>query len=246
MGASVGQHDPYDPDRVRQLFDAMAGTYERVNELTSFGFSRRWRRQAVDWLAPAPGATVLDVMTGMGEGWPHLARRIGPEGRIIGIDLSPGMLRRATSRRMGAGAPSIEARLGDALDSGIEGGSVDALLCLFGIKTLSGAQRDRFASEVAWVLRPGGRFALIEVSVPPWRILRVPYMAYLRHVVPIAGRLLLGDPEPYRTLAGYTSRFGDSRGMARSLRLAGLEVEPMAACFGCATGVRGRRPPADG
>jgi demethylmenaquinone methyltransferase/2-methoxy-6-polyprenyl-1,4-benzoquinol methylase len=235
--------DPYDPGYVAQLFDAMAGSYERVNELTSFGFSRRWRRRAVDWLAPAPGDTVLDAMTGMGEGWRHLARRIGPTGRIIAIDSSPCMLARAAERQLGPGAPMVEPLLRDALDAGIADGSLDGLLCLFGIKTLSDTQRDRFAAGIARMLRPGGRFSLIEVSVPPWRVLRVPYMAYLRHAVPLVGRLFLGEPEPYRTLAGYTSRFGDCGDMARSLRAAGLEVEPMSAFFGCATGVRGRRRP---
>jgi len=55
--------DLYDPAFVRDLFDAMASSYERVNELTSFGFSRRWRRHAVDWLDPHAGDTVLDAMS---------------------------------------------------------------------------------------------------------------------------------------------------------------------------------------
>ena len=67
-------------------------------------------------------------------------------------------------------------------------------------------------------------------------------MTYLRHAIPVLGRMLRGDPKPYRMLAEYTSRFGDSRAIARSLRAAGMEVELTSACFGCATGVRGHRP----
>jgi demethylmenaquinone methyltransferase/2-methoxy-6-polyprenyl-1,4-benzoquinol methylase len=237
------QHpDPYDPVFVRRLFEAMAASYARVNELASLGLLRRWRRQCVGWLAPQPGDVVVDAMTGMGEGLPHLARRIGPGGRIIGIDTSEVMLGRAGRRRLGAGAPAIELRLEDALASGLEEASADGIVCLFGIKTLSSSQRDRFANEIARVLRPGGRFALVEISVPRSRALRVPYMAYLRHAIPVLGRLLLGDPEPYRMLAAYTSRFGDSRAMSDALRAAGLEAQPTRLFLGCATGVRGRRP----
>jgi demethylmenaquinone methyltransferase/2-methoxy-6-polyprenyl-1,4-benzoquinol methylase len=58
--------DLYDPTAVRELFDEMSDTYERVNLVTSFGFSRRWRRQAVDHLRLQPGETAPRLMTGMG------------------------------------------------------------------------------------------------------------------------------------------------------------------------------------
>jgi demethylmenaquinone methyltransferase/2-methoxy-6-polyprenyl-1,4-benzoquinol methylase len=235
-------HDLHDPAFVADLFDRMAGSYERVNELTSFGFSRRWRRQAIDWLAADPGDTVLDAMTGMGEGWRHLSPRIGPAGRIIAIDLSPGMLRRARTRRDAPGGPSIDLRLGDALATGLPDASVDRVLCLFGTKTLSADQQAAFAREIARVLRPGGRFAIIEVSVPPRRLMRVPYLAYLRLAIPVLGRVLLGDPASYRMLAVYTARYRDSRALAGRLRAAGLEAELRSVMAGCATGVTGIRP----
>jgi demethylmenaquinone methyltransferase/2-methoxy-6-polyprenyl-1,4-benzoquinol methylase len=235
-------HELFDPAFVAGLFDRMAASYERVNELTSFGFSRRWRRQAVGWLDARPGDTVLDAMTGMGEGWRHLAPRLGPTGRIIAVDLSPGMLRHAGRRRQPHGHPAVDLRLSDALVTGLPDASVDRVLCLFGTKTLSPEQQGDFANEIARVLRPGGRYALIEVSVPPGRMMRAPYLAYLRHAIPVLGRLLLGDPGSYRMLAVYTTRYRDSRTMADRLREAGLETELRSVMLGCATGVTGHRP----
>jgi len=244
--ASVGSpggsgDDLYDPAYVRSLFDEMSGSYERVNTITSFGFSRRWRRQAVELLAPRPGATVLDAMTGMGEGWRHLLRRIGPEGRIVAIDLSPGMLdgaRRERDRHRGA---AIELREGDALATGLDDGSVDAVLCLFGVKTLSPDQQAAFAREIARVLRPAGRYALVEVSVPPARLLRVPYLFYLTWVIPVLGRVLLGNPENYRMLGRYTERFGDARPLAARFRASGLTAAEVSLFHGCASGLVGAR-----
>lgn len=242
-GVAPTDDDLYDPSVVAGLFDRMAASYERVNELTSFGFSRRWRRQAVGWLDPRPGDTVLDAMTGMGEGWRYLSPRIGPGGRIVAIDLSSGMLHQAKRRRERPGSPSLDLRLGDALRTGLPDASVDRVLCLFGTKTLSAEQQTAFAHEIARVLRPGGRFSLIEVSVPPRRLMRAPYLAYLRVAIPVLGRILLGDPESYRMLAIYTTRYHDSRALADRMRAAGLETELRSVMFGCATGVAGHRRP---
>jgi demethylmenaquinone methyltransferase/2-methoxy-6-polyprenyl-1,4-benzoquinol methylase len=234
--------DLYDPAYVRSLFDEMSATYERVNVVTSFGFSRRWRRQAVALLDPAPGATVLDAMTGMGEGWRYLLPRIGPAGRIVAIDLSPGMLRGARRERTRLGGAAIDVREGDALLTGLPDASVDAVLCLFGVKTLSPAQQAAFAAEIARVLRVGGRYALVEVSAPPSIVLRRAYLLYLKRVIPLLGRVLLGNPENYRMLGRYTERFGDARAMAGAFRTAGLTAVDVTLFHGCATGLVGVRP----
>jgi ubiquinone/menaquinone biosynthesis methyltransferase len=233
--------DLYDPAYVRALFDAMAATYERVNLVTSFGFSRRWRRQAVDRLAPEPGWQVLDLMTGMGEGWPYLARHLGTDGRVIAVDLSPGMLRHAIVRRDRMPDLQVEVLEANALACPVADASVDGVLCLFGLKTLSPEQQEELAAEIARVLRPGGRFSLVEVSVPPAALLRIPYLFYLSRVIPLLGRLLLGDPDGYRMLGVYTRRFGRCEAMAATCHRAGMEARVVGSFFGCATGVVGRR-----
>jgi ubiquinone/menaquinone biosynthesis methyltransferase len=237
--------DIHDPDFVRRLFDEMAGSYERVNLITSFGFSRRWRRQCVERADPEHGMTVFDAMTGMGEGWSHILPRIGQSGRIVAIDLSPGMLMHARRRQAAWPGHDIVLQEGDVLANGLPDASVDVVVSLFGLKTLSAEQSHRLALEIARVLRPGGRFALIEVSVPPNRLLRSVYGFYLKRVIPLLGAVLLGNPENYRMLGVYTARFGDARGFAERLRQAGLETMYASYFFGCASGAWGTRP-ADG
>jgi len=72
--------------------------------------------------------------------------------------------------------------------------------------------------------------------------LRAAYMFYLKWVIPLIGRLLLGNPDCYRMLGVYTQAFGNATHFAGCLRKAGLEVDPVSYFFGCATGVRGRKP----
>jgi ubiquinone/menaquinone biosynthesis methyltransferase len=234
--------DIYDPAFVRRLFDDMARTYDRVNTITSFGFSTRWRSRCVDDLHLEPGQLVHDWMTGMGEAWPAIDRRIGASGSIVAVDLSSGMLAFARRRHGRMPGRSIEIVEGDVLENAFPDGSADAVACLFGLKTLSADLADLLAREIARVLRPGGRFSVVEVSVPQNRALRALYMFYLKRVIPVLGAILLGDPETYRMLGRYTERFGNAGSFASRLRAAGLEVEVRSWFFGCATGATGSRP----
>lgn len=220
----------------------MSGSYERTNLMTSLGFSRRWRLQAVGRLGLRPGDAVHDWMTGMGEGWSPVLGRIGAAGRLVAVDLSAGMLRHARRRLERQPDGRVEVVEGDLLELGLPSASADAVLCLFGVMTLSVADRARFAAELERVLRPGGRYSLVEVSVPGWRPLRLAYLFYLKRVIPILGRILLGNPENYRMLGVYTERFGDCRRLVPVLRSAGLEARFVESFFGCATGVVGVRP----
>jgi demethylmenaquinone methyltransferase/2-methoxy-6-polyprenyl-1,4-benzoquinol methylase len=235
--------DVYDPGYVRRLFDEMSDSYERTNLITSFGFSRRWRAQAVDRLVLRPGMAVHDWMTGIGEGWGPIVARIGPAGRIVAVDLSAGMLRHARRRLDRRPSWLVEIVEGDLLGLGLPASSADAILCLFGVKTLSGPDLARFAAELARVLRPGGTYSIVEVSVPRWPPLRIAYLFYLKRVIPLLGRLLLGNPENYRMLGVYTEQFGNCEALTVLLRETGLQATFVESFFGCATGVRGERPP---
>lgn len=229
----------YDPGSIRELFDGMAATYGAMNLVTSFGFAARWRRQAVEGLPLAtPRVRMADLMSGMGELRRSLARLDPPPAEVVAVDLSPEMTRRA-----GESAPfAVRLHLEDVLEIDFEPDSFDAIVSSFGLKTFDADQQDRLARRVSRWLRPGGAFSFVEISVPPGRLLRPAYMFYLKRIVPRLGRLFLGDPIHYRMLGVYTEAFGDCRRFADGLARAGLRVEPVSLFFGCATGVRGRKP----
>lgn len=86
----------YDPDSIRTLFDEMASTYGHVNLISSFGFTARWRNQTVNGLPLKSAGCVIDLMSGMGELWRSLATVLPASARVIGVDISPEMARRAS------------------------------------------------------------------------------------------------------------------------------------------------------
>jgi demethylmenaquinone methyltransferase/2-methoxy-6-polyprenyl-1,4-benzoquinol methylase len=223
---------------VRALFDEMAETYGIVNLVSSFGFALRWRRQAIARLpATEPLRRVADLMAGMGELWPSLARRVAAGTEVVAVDISAEMIRRARGVR----ALAVTACVEDALAFRAEAGSFDVVVSSFGLKTFDRAQQASLARLVASLLRPGGTFTFIEISVPPARALRLLYTFYVKQVIPLVGRALLGNPANYRLLGIYTEAFRDCEHFARELAAAGLEAQPVRYFFGCATGVVGRR-----
>ena len=231
----------YEPAFVRSLFDEMAQTYGIVNLISSFGFAARWRKQCIRRIAIRPGSTVVDLMTGMAELCPDLASRVGGSGAIQAIDLSPEMCRRARQQVHRCRCP-VEIIEGDVLRSDLGTASADIVVSSFGLKTFSARQMGHLAEQIVRILKPGGRFSLLEISVPPNRWLRWPYMFYVRRVIPFIGRAFLGNPENYRMLGVYTEAFGNCATMKEECARVGLVAEEKSYFFGCATGVFGHRP----
>jgi ubiquinone/menaquinone biosynthesis C-methylase UbiE len=228
----------YDAESVRRLFDEMASTYGRVNLISSFGFTIRWRHQVVADLPLGSASCVVDLMSGMGELWRSLEPHLPASARLVGVDFSEQMAHRTPKEW----PFSVEMRIADALGANAAPMDADVVVSSFGLKTFSRHQQGVLARRVAEILRPGGAYSFIEISVPRGFLLRTVYMLYLRRVIPLVGRLLLGNPACYRMLGVYTEAFGDTSHFAECLRQEGLEVTETSFFFGCATGVRGIRP----
>jgi demethylmenaquinone methyltransferase/2-methoxy-6-polyprenyl-1,4-benzoquinol methylase len=113
-------------------------------------------------------------------------------------------------------------------------GRFDRICVSFGIKTLDDAGLRAFAQLLHRLLRPGGRVALVEIGVPEARLLRWPYLFYLRHVIPAIGRMCLGNPDCYRSLAIYTESFARRDRFRENLAAAGFAVSSRPLFFGCA------------
>jgi ubiquinone/menaquinone biosynthesis C-methylase UbiE len=137
---------------------------------------------------------------------------------------------------------SVDVHVADVLALGAQPAHADVIVSSFGLKTFDREQQRRLASVVAQLLKPGGACSFVEISVPSFLLLRAAFMFYLEWLIPLIGRLLLGNPNCYRMLAAYTQAFGNATHFAECLKEAGLNVEPVSYFFGCATGVRGIKP----
>ena len=229
----------YDFDYIEDLFDRMSGSYERVNLITSFGFSARWRRQFVKQAGITKGDHVVDMMTGMGECWAPILGLTGQEGKVTAIDFSDGMLQTARKRKTKINAKNIQILKRNIFDNNLEDSSVDVVVSGFGLKTFNDQQLEQLATEVKRILKTGGRFSFVEVSTPSNRIFRSLYMFYLKRLIPILGWMFLGNPDTYRMLGVYTERFKNARHVAEIFRNAGLQCDYVSYFYGSASGITG-------
>ena len=231
----------FDPDHVRELFNRMSGSYERMNYITSFGFSLRWRRQFIQVLpASDQKLKIIDLMTGMGETW-HAVKKQYPAAHLSALDFSEGMLKPARRKNESEFNNDVRILHQDLLNNSLPDDHYDVVLSAFGLKTFNAEQIAVLAKEIRRILNPGGSFSLIEVSSPENRLLRALYKLHLKHVVPACGWMFLGDPSEYKMLWRYTEKFRNANETCTIFRDAGLEVNPMSYFFGCATGVAGRK-----
>jgi ubiquinone/menaquinone biosynthesis methyltransferase len=238
---SADNSDLYDSSFVRDLFDEMAKTYDKVNYVTSFGFSAFWRKQCVDHLDISEDTVVCDLMTGMGECWPYILKKIGSKGKLIAIDFSPQMIKGASTRIVQQKYENIVLMQNDVLNSGMENASADYIVSAFGLKTFSESQLEILAREVQRLLKPGGTFSFIEISKPNNIVLKGLYLFYLKNIIPFLGKVFLGNPENYRMSAAYTEKFKDCTRAMELFQKAGLKVSYKKYFYSCATGITGSK-----
>ena len=199
-----------EPEVVRGMFDRIAPVYDVMNRVMTAGLDRRWRRLAaveVVW----PGDRVLDACCGTGDLAVEAERR---GGRVVGLDFSERMLERARKK-----SGAIEWVRGDALALPFEDGTFDAATVGFGVRNL--ADLEGGLRELARVLRPGGKLAVLEITRPRG-LLKPFFQLWFDVLVPLAGRVLPGG-KAYTYLPASVRRFPGPDDLSTLLERAGFE-----------------------
>ena len=194
---------------VRAMFDTIAPRYDLVNRIMTFGLDRRWRKATVRSLGLPAAGTILDVACGTGD----LCRELSASGyQPVGVDLSWGMLAHARTT-----APLLHV---DALQLPLAAGTVEGAVSGFALRNF--VALDPLFAELARVVRPGGRIALLDVATPthPW--LRAGHAVYFGQVVPRLGALL-SDRDAYRYLPESVAYLPDPPVLLQQLAAAGFD-----------------------
>ena len=203
---------PQGPDKalaVRTMFDRIARRYDLVNRVMTFGMDVGWRRRSVRSLRLPPGSLVLDLGCGTGD----LCRELQRSGyRAIGVDFSRGMLMAARTT-----APLLQA---DILRMPTRDACADGATSGFALRNV--ADLAALFDEMARIVRPGGRVAVLEVSEPTSPALRAGHRAYFRKIVPLIGGVL-SDREAYGYLPRSTAYLPPQRELIRMLESCGFE-----------------------
>jgi demethylmenaquinone methyltransferase/2-methoxy-6-polyprenyl-1,4-benzoquinol methylase len=171
------------------MFDDIVERYDVVNAVLSLGMDRWWRRAAVRGIRPRQGGTVLDLGCGTGD----LSHALSVRARVVGLDVSAGMLAVAARRW-----PEVHWVRGSAFRLPFRDASFDGAASAFVLRNLNDLP-GAFA-ELARVVMPGGRVSLVDITEPRSAMLRIPFDAYFGTVAPFLGGLV-GKRSAYRYLA---------------------------------------------
>ena len=233
--------DVYADAFVESLFDTMSGSYSRMNYITSFGFSEIWRRQCVEAVSIQPGKVTVDLLSGKGECWKSIFKRSDQNSKLIAIDFSDEMNKGAEERKQKYPQHDIKILNENVFDNSIQSNSADFVVSGFGLKTFNDQQLGQLAQEIERILKVGGKFSLIDISVPKGKGLKMFFMFYLKNIIPILGKIFLGNPDSYRMLGIYTTQFGNAEKVAKIFNQHKFEVEYVPYFFGCASGITGTK-----
>jgi demethylmenaquinone methyltransferase / 2-methoxy-6-polyprenyl-1,4-benzoquinol methylase len=202
---------------VREMFTAIAPTYDRLNRIISLRLDLRWRRRAVDRLGweRHPGGRYLDLCAGTLDFAATLARRPGFRGRIVGADFVPRML------RLGRGKSDRVAPVAaDALQLPFPDAAFDGAMVGWGVRNL--VDLDAGFAEAARVLRPGARLVILETARPAGHPLRGLHQLYMRRVLPWVGRSVSKHTTAYTWLPESAEAFPEPPALVRRLGAAGF------------------------
>ncbi len=212
-----------EPGKIRDMFDEIAGSYDRLNDLMTAGLHHRWRDLGVLVAEVGPGSSALDVCCGTGDFAFALKRAVGRSGRVVGVDISDNMLG-AAREKSGRNQLYVEFLPADVLalpfTDGGEGAGFDACTAGFGIRNV--ADIVKAFGEMRRVCRPGGKVVCLEITQPGIPVFREFYQLWFERAVPWLGRVAAGDKAAYSYLPASVRRFPGPQQLAEMMTEAGL------------------------
>jgi demethylmenaquinone methyltransferase/2-methoxy-6-polyprenyl-1,4-benzoquinol methylase len=208
------------PAKIAGMFDAIAGRYDLLNHVLSGGQDVYWRWRAVRRLRLTGNERVLDLCTGTCDVARTMVRR-GLARRVLGMDFSAEMLKVGRRKLLGEGrATAVPLVRADAMRLPAASASMDAVTIAFGIRNVLDAPAA--LREVARVLKPGGRLAILEFSTPQQPLVRSAYLWYFRNILPRLGKLVSRHGEAYSYLPASVEGFTPPAQFVSLLEAAGL------------------------
>ena len=210
---------------IQKMYEPIAASYERINHLLTLGLDRRWRKKLIQLAAGRAAESWLDMCTGTGETAVELYQKTGA--KISAVDFSPAML--AEARKKSDPIDWIEARA-DALP--FPDRHFDGITLSFALRNLNENRAVCLSRlrELRRVLKPGGRFLMLETSQPKNPLIRLGFRLYIKWGIAPLGNRLSKTQGAYDFLAASMRAFYSADEWAALLReagFAGLQIRPL-------------------
>lgn len=227
---------------VRDLFDTIAGKYDLLNSLMTFGMDDKWRRHLVKRSKAGPGSNVLDICCGTGKITMELAHTVGPKGHVTGLDFSHSMLDVAQKTIAASGlAERITLVQGNAMCLPFPDHAFDAVTVGWGLRNVP----DIFTvvGEMLRVVKPGGMVISLDMAKPEMPVFKQLYWLYFEKAVPLMGKVWARKESAYNYLHHSAKVFLHQKELALLFQKAGLTEAAYHNLFGGVVAVvEGKKP----
>ena len=191
-------------EQVKNMFDAISQNYDGLNRVISLGIDLKWRKRVVAILKEKAPKTILDIATGTGD--LAIAMKATGAERIVGLDISPGMLEvgkhKVAKKKL---QDTVEMVVGDSENLSFEDNSFDAVTVAFGVRNFENLERG--LTEIYRVLKPEGSLVILETSVPTRTPFKQGYGLYSKYILTGIGKLFSRDRSAYDYLSESASVF---------------------------------------
>jgi len=220
--------------QVTQMFDTISNEYDGLNRVISLGIDQNWRKKVVNFVNEISPENILDIATGTGDLVIMYAEKTKAN-KIVGLDISEGMLnvgrKKIADRNLNN---RIEMVVGDSENLPFQDNSFDAITVSFGVRNFENLEKG--LSEILRVLKPNGRFAILETSVPTRFPFKQGYQFHCKVVLPLVGKLFSKDKKAYGYLSESAANFPFGEDLNNILRKVGfIDVKDRPQTFGVAT-----------
>ncbi len=207
---------------VANVFHSVAGKYDLMNDLLSFGVHRVWKRFTIDCSGVRKGQKVLDLAGGTGDFSAKFSRIVGETGQVVLADINDSMLQvgREKLRNLGV-VGNVEYVQANAEALPFADNTFDCIIISFGLRNVT--DKDKALQSMYRVLKPGGRLLVLEFSKPILDPLSKLYHFYSFNILPKVGEAVVNDGESYRYLAESIRMHPDQNTLKTMMAQAGFE-----------------------
>lgn len=208
--------------RVKGVFDSVAGKYDVMNDVMSFGIHRLWKRHTIELSGVRPGQVVLDLAGGTGDLTKAFAKRVGKTGRVVLADINESMVRVGRDRLINEGiSGNVEYTITNAEALAFPDNTFDLATIAFGLRNVT--NKDKALAELYRVLKPGGQLMVLEFSKVTQPLLSKAYDFYSFNILPKMGKLIADDEASYQYLAESIRMHPDQETLKQMMLDAGFD-----------------------